>query len=181
MVDAARYDAIEVLKDGTTVKVRAVHADDKRRFAEAFRNLETESIYTRFFHHKKGLSDADLKHATEVDFENEVALVVTIGTQDHEVIIGGGRYVTLDSAPKPRTAEVAFMVEEDFHRLGMARLLLRHLAIIARAKGLVQFEAEVLPGNTGMLNVFARSGLPMVRAHGGGSVHVTLSLTGGES
>lgn len=73
------------------------------------------------------------------------------------------------------------MVEEDFHRLGMARLLLRHLAIIARAKGLVQFEAEVLPGNTGMLNVFARSGLPMVRAHGGGSVHVTLSLTGGES
>jgi GNAT superfamily N-acetyltransferase len=72
---------------------------------------------------------------------------------------------------------VAFTIEEDYHRQGMARILLQHLASIAREKGLYCFVAEVLPENTGMLTVFSRSGLPMKTEHGGDAVHVTLSLT----
>jgi RimJ/RimL family protein N-acetyltransferase len=178
-MDASRYDQTAVLKDGTPVWVRAVRADDKPRLAEAFRHLEATSIYTRFFHHKKGLSDTDLKWATEVDFVRDAALVVTIGRPEEEVIIGGGRYAALDDAVPPRYAEVAFLVEEDYHRKGMAGLLLRHLATIARARGLERFEAEVLPENTGMLNVFARSGLAIEKRHAGGSVHVILSLAAG--
>jgi GNAT superfamily N-acetyltransferase len=73
---------------------------------------------------------------------------------------------------------VAFTVEEDYHRQGMARILLQHLAVIAREKGLSRFVAEVLPENKGMLTVFSRSGLPMKTEYGGDVVHVTLSLTG---
>jgi len=61
----------------------------------------------------------------------------------------------------------------------MARILLQHLASIAREKGLSCFVAEVLPENRGMLTVFSRSGLPMKTEHGGDAVHVTLSLSGG--
>jgi len=100
--------------------------------SETFRNLETKSIYTRFFHHKKTLTDEEFKAATEVDFENVVALVVTIGEGENETIIGGGRYVTADATNNPRTTEVAFTVEEDYHGQGIACLLLRHLASIAR-------------------------------------------------
>jgi hypothetical protein len=32
-----------------------------------------------FFQHKKALTDRELKAATDVDFENVVALVVTVG------------------------------------------------------------------------------------------------------
>ncbi len=74
---------------------------------------------------------------------------------------------------------MAFSIEEDYHRQGMARILLQHLASIARAKGLSCFVAEVLSENSGMLAVFARSGLPVKTQHGGDAVHVTLSLTGG--
>ena len=70
MIDAAKYDKIETLKNGTAVRVRSVRPDDKNRISEAFRNLETESIYTRFFQHKKALTEEELKAATEVDFEN---------------------------------------------------------------------------------------------------------------
>ena len=73
---------------------------------------------------------------------------------------------------------MAFTVEEDYHRQGIARILLQHLASIAREKGLSCFVAEVLPENSGMLTVFSRSGLPMKTQHGGDAVHVTLSLTG---
>jgi RimJ/RimL family protein N-acetyltransferase len=178
MMDAANYDHVETLKNGTTVRVRSIRADDKDRVSEAFRNLETESIYTRFFHHKKGLSDEELKRATEVDFETVVALVVTVGEGVNEVIIGGGRYAVFDAASSLRSAEVAFTVEEDYHGQGIAGSLLRHLAHIAREKGVLQFEAEVLRENKAMLAVFSRSGLPMKREAEGGTVHVTLSLKG---
>ena len=78
-MDARSYSVEETLKNGTAVRIRGVRADDKKRISEAFRNLETESIYKRFFQYKKGLTDEELKAATEVDFENEVALMVTIG------------------------------------------------------------------------------------------------------
>jgi GNAT superfamily N-acetyltransferase len=178
MMNAMSYSAEEILKDGTAVRIRAVRADDKEKISEAFRNLETESIYKRFFQYKKALTDKELKAATEVDFEKEVALMVTIGEKETETIIGAGRYVTLDAAGAQRSAEVAFLVEEDYQGLGIAGITLGHLAGIARDNGIAQFHADVLPGNAGMLAVFKRSGLPMTQEYADGVVHVTLSLTG---
>ena len=178
MINAANYDKTATLKNGIEVKVRSIRPDDKNRLVEAFKNLDPESIYTRFFHHKKMLTGEELKSATELDFENAVALVVTTGEGEHEAIIGAGRYVVIDETGKLRSAEVAFTVEEDYHRQGMARILLQHLASIAREKGLTRFVAEVLPENRGMLTVFSHSGLPMKKEFGGDAVHVTLLLTG---
>jgi GNAT superfamily N-acetyltransferase len=178
MINAASYDKTATLKNGIEVKVRSIRPDDKNRLVEAFKNLDPESIYTRFFHHKKMLTDEELTSATELDFENAVALVVTTGEGENETIIGAGRYVVIDETSKLRCAEVAFTVEEDYHRQGIARILLQHLASIAREKGLSHFVAEVLPENRGMLTVFSRSGLSMKKEFGGDAVHVTLSLTG---
>lgn len=178
MIDAAKYDTTATLRSGLEVKVRSIRPNDKNRLVEAFKNLDPESIYTRFFYHKKMLTEEELKSATELDFENAVALVVTTGVGERETIIGAGRYVVIDETGKLRSAEVAFTVEEDYHRQGIARILLQHLASIAREKGLSHFVAEVLPENRGMLTVFSRSGLPIKTEHGEDVVHVTLSLTG---
>jgi RimJ/RimL family protein N-acetyltransferase len=178
MIDAAQYDKTATLRSGIEVKVRSIRPDDKKRLVTAFKNLDPESIYTRFFYHKKILTEEELKTATELDFENAVALVVTTGEGEHETIIGVGRYAVIDETGKARSAEVAFTIEEDYHRQGMARILLQHLSSIAREKGLSHFVAEVLPENRGMLTVFSRSGLPIKTEHGGDAVHVTMSLTG---
>jgi len=178
MIDARSYSVVETLRNGTAVRIRGVRADDKKRISEAFRNLETESIYKRFFQYKKTVTDEELKAATEVDFENEIALMVTIGEKEGETIIGAGRYVAFDAAGGRRGAEVAFMVEEDYQGLGMASTILRHLAGIAKDKGIAQLHAEVLRENGGMLAVFKRSGFPMKQQYAEGVVHVTLSLSG---
>jgi RimJ/RimL family protein N-acetyltransferase len=178
MIDASIYDKIETLKNGTTVRIRSIKPDDKGRLTEAFRNLESESIYTRFFSQKKALSEAELKAATEVDFENVVALVVTVGEAGKETIIAGGRYAAFETTDNRRSAEVSFTVEEDYQGQGLAGRLLRHLTHIARENGISQFEAEVLPENKAMLTVFARSGLPMKKKLEDGVMHVTLSLAG---
>lgn len=176
MVDASTYEHFETLKNGDAVRVRAVRRDDKDRFVEAFRNLEAESIYSRFFHAKKALSADDLASATEVDFENVVALVATIGAGSEETIIGAGRYLAFDAADGLRSAEVAFTVEEDYHGQGIASRLLRHLVRIAREKGVSRFEAEVLPGNGAMLAVFEKSGLPVAKKHRDRTLHITMPL-----
>jgi len=178
MINAAQYDKTVTLKSGIEVKVRSIRPDDKKRLVTAFKNLDPESIYTRFFYHKKMLTEAELKSSTELDFENVVALVVTTGEGEHETIIGAGRYAVIDETGKARSAEVAFTVEEDYHRQGIARILLQHLAVIAREKGLSRFVAEVLPENRGMLTVFSRSGLSLKTEYGEDAVHVTLALTG---
>jgi RimJ/RimL family protein N-acetyltransferase len=175
MMNAAKYEAVEALKNGASVKIRSVHPDDKGRFSEAFRNLEAGSIRTRFFHHKKSLTDQDLKAATEVDFERDVALVAVIEKNGTEIIIAGARYAVLEAAAE-RAAEVAFTVEEDYQGQGLAGRLLRHLILIAREKGLSRFVAEVLPENKAMLGVFSRSGLPITQTVSDGTAHISLSL-----
>ncbi len=174
--DAASYNEAAILRNGAIVRIRAVRPDDKERFAAAFRNLEKESIFTRFFYYKQELTPEDLKSATEVDFETVVALVVTIGGEGAETIIGGGRFAILDPKAAERHAEVAFTVEEDYHNQGMAGLLLQHLAGIARRMRVQVFEAEVLDMNRGMLKVFDKSGLPMQTSVDADVVHVTLQL-----
>ncbi|MCX6876623.1 MAG: GNAT family N-acetyltransferase [Verrucomicrobia bacterium] len=174
---ANHFEATETLKNGATVTIRAIRPTDKAGMVEAFARLEPDSVFTRFFQHKQSLTDRELIVATEVDFENVVALVVTTESGGREVIIGGGRYLILDPARDQRSAEVAFLVEEDYHGQGLAGRILRHLAAIAREQGVSQFEAEVLARNKAMLAVFSRSGLPMKQNFADGVTHVTLSLT----
>jgi len=131
----------------------------------------------RFMHHKKALTDTDLKAATEVDFNDTVALVVTVGEQERETIIAGGRYLMFGDAGNQPGAEVAFTVEEEYHGRGIAGHLLRHLVLIAQEKGVSRFEADLLPRNRAMLVVFSRSGLPMTTQQEPGNIHVTLALT----
>jgi len=178
MRDPRNFAVTETLRNGVTVKIRALRADDRERMANAVRNLDRESIYTRFFSYRSELTEAGLDRIMRFDPDSEVALVVTTGAGPDETIVGSGRYIASGPQDAGRTAEVAFMVEEDFHGLGIAGRVLRHLAAIARARGIASFEAEVLPENKAMQAVFARSGLPMRTRREDGVVHVTLALQG---
>ena len=164
--------ATERLRDGTEVTIRDIEPDYKARLLAAFKALDQQSVYTRVFHLKKDLSAEELRRLTEVDPGKEVALVVTTGSGAGERIIAGGRYVAAGDA-----AEIAFAVEEDYQRLGIAGRLLRHLAAIGRERGIARFEAFVLPENVSMLEVFRRSGFAMATKREDGVVRVTLELS----
>jgi len=172
VIDAQSYRVRETLRNGMEVCIRALHPDDGERMAEAFSHLDPETIYTRFFSFKHGLSEADYRLIREMDFDNRVALIVTRMAEGREVIIGSSSYARCGDG----AAEVAFTVEEDFHGLGIARRLLTHLGGIAREQGISSFVAEVLVTNAAMLKVFSAVGWPMQRTIADGTVHVTLSL-----
>jgi GNAT superfamily N-acetyltransferase len=175
-VDASRYEAKGVLKDGRTVTIRSIRPDDKSAVGAAFQRLSAQSVYRRFLSPKPTLTGADLKWLTEVDFEKTVALVIELDEGDTRTLIGGGRYVEYDNKDTVRIAELAFTVRDEFQGKGIGKLLMQHLTTIGRAKGVDRFEAIVLAENRGMLGVFTASGLPMRTENFGGELKVTLSL-----
>ena len=177
-MDFSTFQKTATLSDGRLITIRAIRPEDKLMLADAFYALEKESRYTRFFGFKEQISDEELKRATEVDFENVVALVVTASVEGKEIIIAAARYILMtDPSVQPLRAEVAFTVEEDYQGQGLAGRLFEHLTDIARSKGVSSFEAEILPQNRAMLAVFAGRGLPMEKTMVDGLIHVSLSLS----
>jgi GNAT superfamily N-acetyltransferase len=174
--DIANYTVVEKLRDQRPVTIRAIRPGDKGLLLEAFKGLEASSIYTRFFGPRKELTDRELVQATEIDFIHNVALVSSVQESAGERIIGVGRYIALEGPDPPSAAELAFVVEEDYHGQGLASILLKHLLPIARQQGISRFEADVLHGNKKMLRVFERSGLPVVTKASSDSIHITISL-----
>ncbi len=176
MIDARNYSVRETLRNGLEVCIRSTRPEDSDLLIEAFHKLDPESIYLRFFGPKKEFSATELKNFREADFDTRVILICTVQQDDREIAIATGTYVRTGDA----VAEVAFLVEEDYHRLGIARRLLTHLGKIATAAGIRSFIAEVLPHNTAMLGVFGRCGWPMTTHTDDGVTHITLDLNPSE-
>ncbi len=176
MLDPRNYAVQETLRDGTVVMVRAARPGDGGKIRRAFRNLEAETIRSRFFGYKSDVTDAELERITNLDFARDAALLVTIGAGEAEIVIGGASYFAMDPGKQGGSAEAAFTVEEDYQGLGIASSLIRHLVRIAGQAGFTRLEADVLSYNLPMLAVFRRSGLPIAVRNEGAVVHVMLSL-----
>jgi GNAT superfamily N-acetyltransferase len=176
-MDVRTYSAEERLRDGTRVWLRAVRHEDQPAFREGFARLSERSIYHRFFQAKAGLTDVELSYLTAVDFRDHVALVAEVeapgGAREG---VGVGRFVRLRNPGAADHAEVAFTVEDRHQGRGVGTLLLDHLARIARDLGYRAFEAEVLPDNRQMMEVFEHSGLGMRQDLRDGVLHVVLDL-----
>jgi RimJ/RimL family protein N-acetyltransferase len=164
------------LRDGTPVLIRAIRPDDMDRVVAAFHKLDPQSIYSRFFTHKRELSAGDLRRLGGADFVHAAVLVVSLAGGADETLIGGVSYYVRTAADAKPVAEIAFTIEEDYQGQGLAGQLLALATGIARSQGIARFEADVLASNAAMLRVFQHSGLPMTKTADDGVVHVVLEL-----
>jgi acyl-CoA synthetase (NDP forming)/GNAT superfamily N-acetyltransferase len=175
--DARTFAVDRILRDGTSIHVRAIRPDDKARLLDHFARLSAHSVYFRFFRAKKRLTDDELRQFTELDFDQRVGLVATLRRDGDEQIVGVGRYAKLETAPgAPSRAEVAFAVADAHQGRGVGSILLEHLAAIARTSGVEELEADVLGENNRMLSVFSRSGYTVKRSLEGGVFHLTFPI-----
>jgi RimJ/RimL family protein N-acetyltransferase len=172
MMQAANYSAIEALSDGRRVEIRALRPDDRADLLAAVGRASGQSLYRRFFAAKRELSEQEVAFFMNVDFVTHVALVAVVDDGGRPAIVGGGRYIVLQAGQ----AEVAFAVVDQYQGQGIGSALMRQLAAIARAAGLQELIAEVLPDNSPMLKVFEKSGFPLTTKRESRLVHVLLRL-----
>ena len=172
MSGVSSFTTTELLRDGRRVEIRALRPGDRAALLAAADHTSDQSLYRRFFGVRRAFSEEEVAAFVNVDFVDEIALIAMLREGEREVIAGGGRYIVV----RPGTAELAFTVVDEFQGQGIASALLRHLTALARAAGVREFIAEVLPDNTAMLRVFERSGLTMQRKLESGVVHITLQI-----
>jgi GNAT superfamily N-acetyltransferase len=175
-IQSSKYQAVERLRDGTEIFVRAIRADDRDSLRTQFVRLSPESVRLRFHGLRRSPSESEAMYLTEIDFVEHVALVATLASRP-EQIIGVGRYIVCGDRPGKHRAEVAFLVLDERQGRGIGSLLLQHLAIIARAQGVSEFQADVLVDNSRMLGVFERSGFPIRRSTEFGVVQLILNIS----
>lgn len=173
MSEAAKYSAVEMLRTGQRVQIRALRPDDRDALIAAVGHASAQSLYRRFHGAKRSFSDREVGYFVNVDFVDHVALVAAADEGGQSVIVGGTRYIVV----QPGKAEVAFTVVDRYQGQGIGASLMRHLAAIARAAGVKELIAEVLPENAAMLKVFEKSGCPVTTRRDRGVVHVTLELS----
>jgi acetate---CoA ligase (ADP-forming) len=159
-------DVDVVLRDGSTVRVRAALPGDRVALERFLSGLSQESRVFRFFSAIKDLGWA-AQRFVDVDHRDRHSLVALRGDADE--IVGHGYY----ALEKPGQAEVALAVADTVQGMGLGTILLGHLAAAASAAGITTFTAEVLPDNHRMLTIFRESGFPVSVRSSYGIMRVT--------
>jgi RimJ/RimL family protein N-acetyltransferase len=168
----ATYSVRERLRDGRAIGIRAQRPEDETEMLAAIDRTDPGSLRRRFFFPKREFSEKEKAFFMNIDFVKHVALVAEIDENGTPAIIGGGRYIVVG----PGEAEVAFVVVDAYQGQGIGGLLTRHLVELARAAGLTQLAADVLPENAAMRKVLGKSGFRTARSLDPQVVHLTLPL-----
>ncbi len=161
----AQREADAPLRDGSTIRVRPIRSTDRDEVRDFYERLSPESRVFRFMSGGVDLGRV-ADWAVDVDYRDRYGLIATRGSDDR--IVGHGSYAR---AGGPR-AEVAFAVADELRGRGVATVLLAHLAEVAEEGGIATFEAEVMPTNHRMVEVFRESGFPVETSSAPGAIHL---------
>ncbi len=165
-----------LLKNGQGVLFRPFNEKDFPLIEKFMNGISRENLRMRFMASMSYVPKEVIQNMCYGDFKESGCLVAIIGEEDNQEIIGIGNYISTGNG---RTAEVAFIVNDSYHGLGISSLLLERLAGLAAANGYVELEAEVLPENQPMLHVFKNSGLQSHQVWSSDTVHIELPVKGG--
>jgi acetyl coenzyme A synthetase (ADP forming)-like protein len=167
VVYPSRPEATIVLRDGSTLTVRPIRADDEPQLSRFYAGLSLESRVFRFFAAVAN-ADSSLKMMLDVDYRTRYGIVAIGGTSQE--IVGHAMYVTID----PAKAELALAVADAYQGRGLGTILLGQLAEAASAAGILILEAIVRPENHQMLDVLRESGFPIESRAEPGEIHAVL-------
>ncbi|MFN8061283.1 MAG: GNAT family N-acetyltransferase [Vicinamibacterales bacterium] len=168
-IDPAQYACTIVLRDGSTLHVRAIRPDDAERLLDLLGRLSPESLRFRFF----AVPRPDLGFARRlatVDYDDTFALVGELNDRIYAV----ARYAR--DAARPDHAEAAFVTADALQGKGIGTRLLEELARVARDRGIRYFDARVMASNLRMMDVFHDSGFEVHRQLSGGEYDVSIDI-----
>jgi len=163
------------LGDGRTLLLRPIRPEDEPSLQSAFARLTPDEVRLRFFVPMSTLSHVIAARFTQIDYDREMALILTesgiAGTTD---IFGVARII---ADPDNERAEYAIIVRHDMTGMGLGVLLMRRLLDYAQLRGIREIFGEVLQENRTMLKLCDVLGFTKSRSPDDPSiVRVTLNL-----
>ncbi|MCU0613670.1 MAG: GNAT family N-acetyltransferase [Desulfobacterales bacterium] len=137
------------------VRFRAIKPSDEEGMRRLFYRSSDEAVYTRYFSPIKTMPHSRMQEYVNVDYSNTLSIVGLIGEPGNGKIIAEARFVRQNNSSY---ADVAFIVDENHQKLGIAGYMYKTLVRLARERGIKGFKADVLASNKAMLKVFEKGG-----------------------
>jgi acyl-CoA hydrolase len=164
------------LKDGKAVEFRPLLPSDEFAYRNFFYSLQEKTIYFRFFYKMKTFShEVVQKQWSSVDYRKNMSIIGLVQKGGHKEIMAIGSYAEENDS----SAEVAFVVREDFQSKGIASYLLEILEKIAIENNYQSFCATVLRENRAMIRVFKkRYPNAQISANGGSDLRIIMEFEG---
>ncbi len=145
-------------RDNTDIFIRPIRPTDESKMRDLFYSFSKETVFYRFFSYLKAMPHEKLSKFVNLDYQDEMALVVTTGKADEEEIIAVARYY-VDKATG--LAEFAITVQDRHQNNGIGTIVFNHLIRVARIKGVKGFVGYVLDSNTRAYRLMTRAGYPI--------------------
>jgi len=157
------------------VRFRAIRPSDEEGMRHLFYRFSEKTVYYRYFQTVRSMPHVKMQEYVNVDWNQVMSIIGLVGEEGKGRIIAEARYIKIPGRP---FAEVVFVVDENYQRLGIATFLYRMLIRVAMERGVRGFVAEVLYSNIGgIMKVFKKGDLP-VKAHlEGGIYHLEIPFT----
>jgi acyl-CoA synthetase (NDP forming)/GNAT superfamily N-acetyltransferase len=175
ITDAKQFREYVLLRDGQSVLLRIATAADMPALQALLGRVSRQSLRMRFMGTVAQVPAKFVASLIGEDPRDRACLLAVVGEEPDIRVVGFGNYVGLGAR---NTADVAFLVEDEYQGRGVSTLLLECLAGIAAGVGFVGFEADVIFENQAMINVFRDSGFELRQVMEGGSYHVEFPVAG---
>ncbi len=169
----SQYETEVILRDGSSILLRPIRADDTERWLVFLSKLSVHTKYLRFHQVPKEMGLENAIRFCTVDYKNTFAFVAEVLREQHKSIVAIARYYRL---PGKHSAEVAFAIEDAYQGKGIGTILMKCLANVARDNDITYFEADVLAENEQMMNVFKDYGFHVASELEDGVYHITFPI-----
>ncbi len=140
------------LPDGRSFLIRAILPEDEPELRELVKRLPAEDVRMRFFQPLRELSHEMAARLTQLDYEREMAIIVT----DPDQLPGKGKIwgvVRCNADPDMERAEYAVLVDRAMTGIGLGPMLMRYIIEYAKQRGIKELYGEVLRENEPMLRL----------------------------
>ena len=164
----------KTFKGALRVKFRAIKPSDEEEMRRLFYRFSDTSVYYRYFSPIKTMPHRKMQEYVNIDYRRMMSLVGIIDLLGTERIIAEGRYVRHHNLP---SADVAFVVDENYQGLGIATFLFDMLIRVAREQSIQWFTADVIADNKAMLKVFEKAPFPIRAIMESGIYTLTIPIT----
>ncbi|MGE5638456.1 MAG: N-acetyltransferase family protein [Clostridia bacterium] len=129
------------LRDGRTVTIRPIRAEDAAAEKRFFAGLSEEAKRMRFMKYVREVSPGTLNTFLHVDYDKSMAFVCEAAGE----IVGEARYA---ATPPAGNCEFGVVIADAWHKSGIAGLLMASLIDAARHHGFRAMEGLVLRENS---------------------------------
>jgi acetyltransferase len=148
-------------EDGKSFMIRPILPEDEPEIQALIGRLSPGAIRLRFFAPLKMLSHMDAARLTQIDYDREMALVLTDPGPAGKMPIYA--VVRLICDPNNERGEYAVVVQDNLTGHGLGTLLMKRIIEYAKARGIREIVGHVLSENQTMLKLCGQLGFSIER------------------